>query len=80
MGKFDLSERRQYLEENSSFHSNFMKEQRRRYLKNNDEFKGLSTIVKIMLEEDEYKRDTFVTLLMKIKPIFNLRELEINVF
>jgi hypothetical protein len=56
-----------------------MKEQRRRYLKNNDEFKSLNTIVKMMLEEDEYKRDTFVTLLMKVKPTMNLRELEINV-
>ncbi len=56
-----------------------MKEQRRRYLKNNDEFKSLNTIVKMMLEEDEYKRDTFVTLLMKVKPSMNLRELEINV-
>lgn len=55
-----------------------MKEQRRRYLKNSDEFKSLNTVVKMMLEEDEYKRDTFVTLMMKVKPI-NLRELEINV-
>ena len=55
-----------------------MKEQRRRYLKNSDEFKSLNTVVKMMLEEDEYKRDTFVTLMMKVKPM-NLRELEINV-
>lgn len=29
-----------------------MKEQRRRFLKNNDEYKNLNTIVKMMLEED----------------------------
>lgn len=55
-----------------------MKEQRRRFLKNNDEYKNLNTIVKMMLEEDQYKRDNFVTFIMKIKPIMNFRQLEIH--
>ena len=31
--------------------------------------KGINSIVKMMLEEDEYKRDTFITLIQKIKPM-----------
>jgi hypothetical protein len=66
MGNFDLEGRRQYLTSDSSYHATFVKEQRFKYIKGNENFKNFDTVVKLMLEEDEYRRDTFRTLFMKI--------------
>lgn len=50
LGKFDLFERKQYLIQDSIFHEEYMKEERRKILKNTDQYKEFNTIVKNMLE------------------------------
>jgi protein associated with RNAse G/E len=44
-----------------------MKDQRTKWIKNQLEMKVFNDLVKMMLEEDEYKRDDFMTLTIKSK-------------
>jgi hypothetical protein len=68
MGKFSLEERSSYIYESSEHsHSDFIKEERRKWIVKNSEYKAFNSLIKMMLEEDEYKRDDFVTLTIKNK-------------
>lgn len=66
MGKFSLEERANFIYESSEkSHSDFIKEERVKWVKNQGEYKTFNSLIKMMLEEDEYKRDDFLMLLIK---------------
>jgi hypothetical protein len=68
MGKFSLEERANFIYESSErSHFDFIKEQRVKWVRNQGEYKIFNSLVKMMLEEDEYKRDDFSTLKLKIQ-------------
>ena len=71
LGRFCLKERENYLKGElfHKVHGHFMKEQRRKFIKNNQQLKPFNSLVKMMLEDDEYKRDTFLTLTHKVKTL-----------
>ncbi len=66
MGRFSLEERANYIYESSEkSHADFMKDQRSKWVRNQGEYKTFNSLLKMMLEEDEYKRDNFTTLVAK---------------
>ena len=71
VGRFCLKERENYLKGElfHNVHTHYIKEQRRKFIKNNEKLKPFNSIVKMMLEGDEYKRDTFLTLTHKVRTL-----------
>jgi serine/threonine protein kinase len=66
MGRFSLEERTNFIYESSEkSHADFIKDQRVKWIRNQGEYKTFNSLIKLMLEEDEYKRDDFITLLIK---------------
>jgi hypothetical protein len=53
MGRFSLEERADYIYESSEHsHSDFIKEQRRKWVTKNIHYKSFNSMIKMMLEED----------------------------
>lgn len=63
--KFNPVERINYSA-NSQDHKYYMKQSRKKFVKKRFGSGGLYRIMKLMLEDDEYKRENFITLRMKL--------------
>lgn len=66
LGKFSIDDRHLYLYNDNRIHEDFIEQERRKYVKKDPHLKIFNSILKLMLEEDQYKRDDFETLNQKI--------------
>ena len=66
LGRLNLRERTSHFDNRDS-HENYIKQNRRKWLKQYRNEEELGFLLKLMLEIDEFKRDDFLTLKIKIE-------------